>query len=130
MTSLDADGLPEAGTLDLSGVCVLVVEDSWDVGMSLKRLLQAYGAETIGPVATVAEALRLISEQAVDVALVDINLRNGEQSYGLIDLLHDKGIRTIVLTGYADAPLARGKVSAILQKPIADKRLIESLRRQ
>ena len=116
--------------MDLSGVCVLVVEDSWDVGMSLKRLLQAYGAETIGPVATVAEALRLISEQAVDVALVDINLRNGEQSYGLIDLLHDKGIRTIVLTGYADAPLARGKVSAILQKPIADKRLIESLRRQ
>jgi DNA-binding NtrC family response regulator len=129
MTSLDADGLPEAGTLSLSGSCVLIVEDSWDVGISLKRLLEAYGAETNGPVATVAEALRLISEQAVDVALVDINLRNGEKSYGLIDLLHEKGIRTIVLTGYADAPLARGKVAAILQKPIADERLIESLRR-
>ena len=129
MTSSDADRLPEAGTLDLGGLCVLVVEDSWDVGMSLKRLLQAYGAETIGPAATVADALRLISEHAVDTALVDINLRKGEQSYGLIDLLHDKGIRTIVLTGYADARLASGKVAAILQKPIADKRLIESLRR-
>lgn len=129
MTSRDADGLPEAGTLDLSGLRVLVVEDSWDVGVSLKRLLQACGAETIGPVATVTEALRLISEHAVDAALVDINLRNGEQSYALIDLLHDKGIRTIVLTGYADAPLARGKAAAILQKPIADERLIECLRR-
>ncbi|MGY3505110.1 response regulator [Bradyrhizobium sp. USDA 4471] len=96
--------------------------------MSLKRPLQAYGAETIGPAATVAEALRLMSEQAVDTALVDINLRNGEQAYALIDLLHDDGIRTIVLSGYADAPLARGKVAAILQKPIADERLIESLR--
>lgn len=115
--------------MDLSGLCVLIVEDSWDVGISLKRLLEAYGAETNGPVATVAEALRLISEHAVDAALVDINLRNGEQSYALIDLLHDKGIRTIVLSGYADAPLARGKVAAILQKPIADERLIESLLR-
>jgi len=67
--------------LGLSGLCVLIVEDSWDVGLSLKRLLEAYGAETIGPVATVAEALRLISEHAVDAALVDINLRHGEQSY-------------------------------------------------
>ncbi len=129
MTALDADGLPEAGTLGLGGLCVLVVEDSWDVGITLKRLLRSYGAETIGPAATVAEALRLISEHAVDAALVDINLRNGEQSYALIDLLHDKGIRTIVLSGYADAPLARGKVAAILQKPIADERLLESLRR-
>lgn len=128
MTSLDADGLPKAGPLDLRGLYVLLVEDSWDVGISLKRLLQAYGAETIGPAATVADALRLISEHAVDAALVDINLRKGEQSYGLIDLLRDKGIRTIVLTGYADAPLAREKVAAILQKPIADKPLIESLR--
>ncbi|BCG78969.1 hypothetical protein MesoLj113b_25110 [Mesorhizobium sp. 113-3-3] len=115
--------------MGLSGLCVLIVEDSWDVGISLKRLLQAYGAETIGPAATVAEGLRLISEHAIDAALVDINLRNGEQSYALIDRLHDTGIHTVVLTGYADAPLARGKVAAILQKPIADEPLVRSLRR-
>jgi CheY-like chemotaxis protein len=127
MTPSDADRLLEEGTL---GLRILVVEDSWDVGISLKRLFQSYGAETIGPAATVAEAMRLISEHEIDVALVDINLRNGEKSYPLIDLLHDRGIRTVVLSGYADAPLAHGKVAAILQKPIADESLLQSLRRQ
>jgi CheY-like chemotaxis protein len=78
---------------ELSGLRVLIVEDSWEVATSLTTLLEAWGADVLGPVATAADALRLSSERTVDAALVDINLRGGERAYGLIDRLHDQGVR-------------------------------------
>jgi len=81
-----------------------------------------------GPVATTADAMRLVSESTPDVAIVDINLRDGELSYELIDWLQDRGIRIVVLTGYADVSLQEGKVAVILQKPARDEVLIASLR--
>jgi DNA-binding NtrC family response regulator len=112
----------------LNGVRVLIVEDSWDVVTGLKSLLEAWGADIVGPVATTDNAMRLVSERAPEVALVDINLRNGEKSYDLIDQLHELGIRTVVMSGYADVPLANGKVAAILQKPVGEELLLASLR--
>ena len=35
---------------------ILVVEDSWHIGIALKSLLRSLGADVAGPVATVAEA--------------------------------------------------------------------------
>lgn len=107
---------------------VLVVEDSWQLGMAMKDLLRSLGADVAGPVATAADADRLIAGQAPDVALVDFNLRGGERADGLIDRLHDQGIRVIVTTGYADVPLASGKVVAILPKPISEAQLLATLR--
>jgi DNA-binding NtrC family response regulator len=105
-----------------------LVEDSWHVGIALKNLLRAWGADVDGPVATSAQAERLVADHAPDVALVDFNLRGGERANGLIDRLHDQGIRVIVTTGYAVLPLAPGKVAAILQKPISEAQLLASLR--
>ena len=48
---------------DLSGQRILVVEDSWHLGIALKSLLRSVGAEVIGPAATSADAERLIAEQ-------------------------------------------------------------------
>jgi DNA-binding NtrC family response regulator len=114
--------------LVLSGVYVLVVEDSWDVGTGLKMLLESWGADVAGPAATVADAVRLVSERTPDVALVDINLRDGEQSYCLINQLHDQGVRIVVISGYADVSPAVGKAAAILQKPLREDVLLASIR--
>jgi DNA-binding NtrC family response regulator len=119
---------PEAGPSHLKGMRILLVEDSWQLGVALKNLLQMLGAEVTGPVATTAEAKRLISVHAPDVALVDVNLRGGEQAYGLIDQLHNQGVRVIVTSGYADLPLASQKVAAVLQKPISEELLLATLR--
>jgi FixJ family two-component response regulator len=70
----------------------------------------------------------LFSRETPDVALVDIHLRNGELSYDLIDWLHDRGVRVVVLTGYGDVPLTIGKAAAVLQKPVKTELLITSLR--
>ena len=128
MTSPNAPDSPEAGTSDLSGLHVLVVEDSWNVGIAMKSLLRALGADVVGPAATTADALLLISERTPDVALVDLNIRGGEMAYGLIDQLHDQGVRVVVTSGYAEIPVAPEKAAAFLQKPVSAALLIASLR--
>ena len=107
---------------------ILVVEDSWQIGMAMKNLLTALGADVAGPAATTAEAEQLISEQRPDVAIIDFNLRGGELAHGLIDRLNDRGIRVIVVSGYAVIPLAPGKAAAILQKPVVEAQLLTALR--
>jgi len=128
MTSSLVCDPPDAVSSELNGLCILVVEDSWDVGTGLKMLLESLGAVVTGPAATTADAARLVRERTPDVALVDINLRDGEQSYCLINQLHDQGIRVIVISGYADVSPAAGKVAAVLQKPIREDVLIASIR--
>ena len=118
----------QPGAFSLSGLSILIIEDSWQVSTALKRLLEACGADVAGPVATAADAAHLISERTVDVALVDINLRGGELAYDLIDQLHDRSIRIVVVTGYADVSIDRGKVAAVLQKPVSAPLLLRYLR--
>ena len=128
MTSPDAPDSPEPDAADLQGLRVLVVEDSWSVGIAVKNLLRSFGAEVIGPVATMAEAVGLIAEGVPDVALVDINLRGGELAYDLIDRLHALGVRIVVTSGDPEIPLAAGKAVAVLEKPVREASLIASLR--
>ncbi|MEH2523938.1 MULTISPECIES: response regulator [unclassified Bradyrhizobium] len=114
--------------LELQGVFILLVEDSWYIGKALKTLLHVLGADVAGPAATTADAERLVAERTPDVAIVDINLREGERADGLIDRLHEQGIPVIVLTGYAVVSLAPGKAEAILQKPVSKEQLLANLR--
>jgi len=128
MNSPNTGDFSDAESLDLSGVRILVVEDSWQLAMALKSLLQACGAEVSGPVATAADAQRLVSEQRPDAALVDFNLRGGERADGLIDKLHEQGIYVVVTSGYAVLPIVPRHAAAILQKPISEAQLLGSLR--
>jgi DNA-binding NtrC family response regulator len=123
----DRDAL-DTGSANLSGVRILVVEDSWHIGTALKSLLRAMEAEVLGPVATAAEAERLIAEQMPDASIVDFSLRGGELATDLIDKLNALGVRVIVVSGYASVPLAPGKAAAILQKPLIESQLLAALR--
>jgi CheY-like chemotaxis protein len=111
----------------LKGMRILVVEDSWQVAIALKRLLQTLGAEVVGPVACTGDAERVISERLPDAAIVDINLRAGERAYGLIDQLLDKGIRVVVTSGYSNLSNLPEKVAGILQKPVEAAQLLAVL---
>jgi DNA-binding response OmpR family regulator len=115
-------------SLDLSGVRVLLVEDTWQVGAALKRLLEDLGANVVGPAATVAEAERLIAEHSPDIALVDVKLRSDELSYGLVGDLHRQGISVIITSGYAVLPERLEKVAAIVKKPFTAQDLLAAVR--
>jgi DNA-binding NarL/FixJ family response regulator len=70
-------GNANKGASDLNGLCVLIVDDSSYVADGVKMLLEAWGADILGPVATTAEAERMVSARSPNVALVDITLRGG-----------------------------------------------------
>ena len=69
-----------SGSSDLKGARILLVEDSWHVGNAIKRLLRTLGADVAGPAATIVDAERLVAERTPDVAIVGINLRDGERA--------------------------------------------------
>ncbi len=111
----------------LKGLRVLVVEDSWHVANALKSLLVELGIDVAGPAASLRDAERLLEAREPQVAVVDINLK-GEMAYGLIDTLHDRGVRVVVISGYAVPQVAQSKVAAVLQKPFSAKSLLAVLR--
>jgi DNA-binding response OmpR family regulator len=113
---------------ELKGALILLVEDSWQLGNAMKRMLRVLGADVAGPAASTADAEHLLAERTPDVAIVDINLRGGERANGLIDRLREQRIPVVVVTGYTDVSLPAGKVEAILQKPVSMERFLAILR--
>src|SRR3712207_9256545 len=61
----------------LAGRRILIVEDEALVAMLVEDALLDAGAEVIGPVATVAEAMALLDSAAPDAAGVDLNPAGG-----------------------------------------------------
>jgi CheY-like chemotaxis protein len=127
MAAANEDEQPEAGTGCLSGLRVLVVEDSWHVATAVESLLRSFGADVAGPVASTADAERLIAERIPDVAIVDINLRGGELAYDFIDKLSGLAVRIVVMSGYSALRLHQDKVAAVLQKPITEAELLAAV---
>ena len=116
-----------SGSSELKDARILLIEDSWHVGNAIKRLLRALGADVAGPAATIADAERLVAERIPDVAIVDLNLRDGERSDTLIDRLQQQQIPVVVVTGYTAVSLLPGKVEAILQKPVSVEKFLAVL---
>jgi CheY-like chemotaxis protein len=119
---------PHSEPLDLSGLRILVVEDSWQIGLAMTSLLKELGAEVSGPAATSSDGLLLACEQPPDAALIDFDLRRGERAEGLIALLHELGIYVVVATGYTELPAVSRHGVTILHKPVSEAALIASLR--
>lgn len=88
----------------LSGTRVLLVEDEYYLADDLSRALSQAGAEVIGPVGTLNEAVRKVRERAFDCAVVDMNLR-GQLTYSLAEQLKSADVPFIVATGYNQSSL-------------------------
>jgi CheY-like chemotaxis protein len=129
MAPANEDEHPEAEAGCLSGLRILVVEDSWHVAAAVQGLLRSFGADVDGPVASAAEAERLVAERIPDVAIVDINLRGGELAYDLIDKLSGLAVRIVVMSGYSAMRLHQDKVAAVLHKPITEADLLAAVQR-
>ena len=115
-------------THSLRGVRVLIVEDSWQVAMALKSMLSDRGMVVTGPTSKIAEAERLAVDEKPELALVDLHLK-GEMSWGLVDWLHQRGLRVIVLTGYAGLTPSLDRVHAIVQKPFGAQEVLEAMQK-
>jgi CheY-like chemotaxis protein len=113
----------------MTGARVLVVEDESLLAETLCDLMQDAGCEPVGPAATVAEALRLIDQGRIDVALLDIRLKR-ETSFPVAHALRSRGIPWLFLTSYAQHQLPDDLGDAILvEKPFSPPALVELVRR-
>lgn len=121
-----ASSVDEPGGL-LKGKRLLVVEDEPLLAMELEAELQSLGFSVVGPALTIKDARRLIADEEVDAALLDVNLA-GETSGELAERLQEKVVPFAFLTGYGREGLPSGFQDAeIIPKPVVQARLIAAI---
>jgi CheY-like chemotaxis protein len=82
---------------------ILVVEDDYLIVADLVQELQSTGADVVGPIASVEEALdRLENVPGIAGAILDINLQ-GQPAYPLAEELRRRNIPFVFATGYDDS---------------------------
>lgn len=120
--------MKDHGGLDrVEGKRVLVIEDRFLLADDLKAMLNRFGAEVVGPVSTLEQALETARTARVDAALVDIDLR-GATAFAAADLLAELGVPFAFATGYDRALLPeKYRDRPFLAKPLTASRLRRAL---
>lgn len=96
---------------------VLVVEDEMMVAMLLETMIAQLGHQVVGPVARLDQAVAMAEREAVDLAILDVNV-NGKEVYPVAAALAARGIPFIFATGYGKGGLrAPYHDRPTLQKP-------------
>jgi CheY-like chemotaxis protein len=106
---------------------LLVVEDEPLVAMMLEDVLGEAGYVVVGPIAHLDAAVAAAQAEAVDLALLDVNLM-GKHVYPAAAALADRGIPFVFMTGYGDGSLPAdfaGRPS--VSKPYKVKTLLDAL---
>jgi len=112
---------------DLGGRRILVVEDEVILAWALQDMLAGYGCEVVGPAARISQALDLINRQAVDAAVLDVNL-NGQKCYPVADALVTRGVPFVFSTAYSSEGIEKGyRHHSKLQKPFSGPDLAKAL---
>ena len=107
---------------------ILVVEDDAFIALDLQDVLSEAGYDVLGPVATVSEAMRLLSEDAPDMALLDYNLGE-ETSIPVAHKLEELSVPFMFLSGQVSSVML-GKTATqpqVMSKPFVPGHLVSTL---
>ncbi len=112
----------------LSGLRVLLVEDSFLVATSIARLLEDLGCRVVGPFATSEDALKAAGSGGCDLGLLDINLGTGT-SESVADTLEQLGVPFLFVTSYQSPAMTSPRFAArrIVHKPLSRESLRAAL---
>jgi DNA-binding response OmpR family regulator len=86
-------------TSSLDGTHVLVVEDELLVAMMIEDALHLVGCVVVGPVSDLPKALEAAREEALDIALLDVNLA-GKRVFPVAAILAERNVPYVFMTGY------------------------------
>jgi CheY-like chemotaxis protein len=114
------------------GLRILVVEDEYLIAIELADWLQDAGAEVVGPVGTVSQAMSFIADPAgkLAAATLDINL-GGARDFPVADALRAKGIPFVFCTGYDLQRIPQAyRQEQCLEKPIDRAKFMDALTRE
>ena len=104
---------------DIAGFRLLLVEDEYLLALHLSQLLEDYGAQVVGPVGCVADALDLLDKAPeIEGAILDITLA-GEAVFPVADRLRARQVPFAFASGHdPDLMPARFRDVALCRKPI------------
>ncbi|MBC9030907.1 response regulator [Sphingomonas sp. JC676] len=106
---------------------VLVVEDEPVVAMCLEDILDALGCVPVGPAGRLSEGLALAENEALDAAILDINLA-GERSTPIAEALRARGVPFAFASGYGATPEGFTGGAPLIEKPYGERDIATVLR--
>jgi CheY-like chemotaxis protein len=104
---------------------ILVLEDEYLLAMEAADVLRELGAIVVGPAHRLDTALGLLATDAMDAALLDVNIGGGS-SRAVAERLVELGVPFVFATGYgthADVPAG----SSIVDKPYTREQIEAAL---
>lgn len=107
---------------------ILIVEDEFLVALNLSRTLAGLGFKTIGIAPDAETAIRLASEKP-DLALVDVNLRDGETGPAIGRMLAQEFGASVLFLTANPASLGQGVDGTIgfISKPVEETEIETAL---
>jgi CheY-like chemotaxis protein len=116
----------------LNGLRVLVVEDNPAVATDISDLIERAEGEVLGPVGSLREARQMVkSEQAIDAAVLDVSLSDGDIT-PVLETLRARHVGIVVYTGGSGLPPGVGERHpdlVILRKPVQPGRIVGEIQR-
>lgn len=97
---------------------ILIVEDEPLIAMMLEDFLDTLGHRVAATCDTVEDALAQVERGGFDVAIIDVQLRDGKTIWPVADALAQHDIPFIVATGgHVEPPPAAHADAPVLSKP-------------
>jgi DNA-binding NarL/FixJ family response regulator len=111
---------------------ILIVEDQMISARGIERTLKRFGFQVIGIAVDEESALKLVSEDEPDLAIVDIKLKGRKDGIEIAHQIQSQfDVPAVILTAYTDdATIERVYhlgAYGFLVKPYRDKKLIEAV---
>jgi CheY-like chemotaxis protein len=101
-----------------NGRSILIVEDEPLISMMLEEFLESLGHVVVGICESVEEALDHVARGGFDVAILDVQLRDGKRVWPIADRLAEIGTPFVLATGgHVEPPPAQHAAAPVLAKP-------------
>ncbi len=119
-------GGADRGKLD--SLRILVVEDEALVAMALGALLEAAGAEVLGPAQTLDDAIRIVEREPISAAILDIAIA-GREIWPVAQRLAARSVPIVFYTGLPTEVRydPQWPMTKVVHKPARDDVLVAEL---
>jgi DNA-binding response OmpR family regulator len=86
---------------------ILVAEDEYLIARHMRTLLHRIGGDVVGPVSNLDQAIALARTERLTAAILDIKLADDRPVYPLADLLAERGVPFLFVSGYSPEDIPR-----------------------
>ncbi|SEQ02670.1 Bacteriophytochrome (light-regulated signal transduction histidine kinase) [Devosia sp. YR412] len=115
--------------ISLAGKRALIVEDQMLIALDLEQILEDAGLSVVATVTSPPEALAYLAKDLPDVAILDINLGDGN-SESIAQALQARSVPFMFATGYGDGGIGAEFASVpVVRKPYSREAIVAELKR-